>query len=149
MSQSPTYGIGTTPPSPTRTTTSHPHSSIAAAYGHDAIIDILLLHDEVVDGWALQGWKEETLDEALKENNPGERNVHSEIGWDLNTGRMPQAPPCVPRTNKHSCALAVSLDKTPIRCAPSYFGSGEARSDVYSRQSPARKAAGFVETEKL
>lgn len=94
----------------------------AAAYGHDAIIDILILHDEVVYDWALQGWKEETLDEALKENNPDERNVHSDIGWDLNTGRMPQAHP-VFRGQINIAALLpfpwtrLQLDANPVTSA--------------------------------
>lgn len=63
----------------------------AAAHGHDAIVEILLCHDEVKTDWALQGWKEETQKEVLRLGLPGEWDPDLDILWDANTGRMPQA----------------------------------------------------------
>lgn len=63
----------------------------AAAYGHDAIVEILLCHDQVKTDWALQGWKEETQKDVLRLGIPGEWVPDFDILWDANTGRMPQA----------------------------------------------------------
>lgn len=63
----------------------------AAAHGHDAIVEILLCHDQVKTDWALQGWKEETLKNVLRLEIPGEWDPDLDILWDANTGRMPQA----------------------------------------------------------
>ena len=130
----------------------------AAAYGHDAIIDILLARQEVVNDWALQGWKEETLKEALRERNFAEWNIYFDIAWDLNTGRMPQAHAML-RGHMNTAALLLfhwarlSLDARPVLSAAGKVEDDEAprgrthyrtaiglrESGVYSRSSSARR----------
>lgn len=91
----------------------------AAANGHDAIVEILLCHDEVRTDWALQGWKEETQKEVLWLGLPGEWDPDLEILWDANTGRMPQAHALL-RGHTSTAALLSSywnrlnLDSRPV-----------------------------------
>lgn len=64
--------------------------AIAAANGQAAVIEILLTHQEVLDDWVFQAWKEEITKDALRAKDPGEWNFKATIKWDTLISRMPQ-----------------------------------------------------------
>lgn len=97
----------------------------AAAYGHDAIVEILLCHHDVITDWALQGWKEDTQKEAIRSRiPPGEwNNQYFDFVWDANTGRMPQAHAML-RGHTTTAALlslywnSLNMESRPVPPAP-------------------------------
>lgn len=101
----------------------------AAIYGHNDIIETLLTRQEVVNDWALQGWKEENLKDALKESNPGEWNDSVDISWDLEMSRMPQAHAML-RGHVHTAAL-LSFHWTRLGLAPRPVRSGAGKREDY------------------
>lgn len=64
--------------------------AIAAANGHEDVVEILLAHAEVLADWALQSWKEEITKDAIRAKFPGEWNFKATMDWDFLVSRMPE-----------------------------------------------------------
>lgn len=132
---------------------------------HDAIVEILLWHNQVITDWALQGWEEETQKEMIRLGISVEWNPYVDILWDANTGRNAVSRRHTPMAHTRASALLSLLywNRLNLLCAPQFLPAavrwrmkylvGRTRSCsghwkcgtfnwISARKSPARKGGG-------